>query len=350
MAAAGCQVGKAKEHVRLVFVGSPLLDITSECDQTTLDTYQLRPDNCVRSTGAHDRLFLQLLDSPGRRLDSGGSALNSAKIAKWVLGERGSVSFAGCVGDDDFASLLRRSLQDSGVEPILVSFRGQQTGVCACLLSPGGGRSLVTRHGASALFSADHLQEEAISRRLEAADCIFVVGYFLAHSPDVVRGLAERCTSSQLFSLSLSAEYICREYADILLDILPRVDILVGNEAEIRALAKAAAFEETLTIENCVRAIAKLRSSNSGCRTVVVTRGAEPVILLEENHPLRHFCVPQNVDVVDSVGCGDALAGALLATYVLTGDLGLAVQSGIQAAVKIVQSPGCDPPSGKLCV
>lgn len=76
----------------------------------------------------------------------------------------------------------------------------------------------------------------------------------------------------------------------------------------------------------------------------MVTRGPDPVIVVEGHNPPRLFPVPRDVVVLDSVGCGDALAGAFLAIYVLTKDIHRSIEAGIRAAVEIAKVPGCNPP------
>lgn len=90
-------------------------------------------------------------------------------------------------------------------------------------------------------------------------------------------------------------------------------------------------------------------------RIVVVTRGSDSVLLVKGSGKPSHYPVPAGIRVVDTVGCGDAMAGAFLAVYVLTGDVSKAVKTGILAAVEIVQVSGCNPtkkilyPPGNEC-
>ena len=38
---------------------------------------------------------------------AGGATQNSARVAQWMLGEAGSVTYMGCVGKDEFAAKVR---------------------------------------------------------------------------------------------------------------------------------------------------------------------------------------------------------------------------------------------------
>lgn len=107
-----------------------------------------------------------------------------------------------------------------------------------------------------------------------------------------------------------------------------------------------------LTVEEAVRLIRQLQNSTPAHpRILVVTRGPKPVILVDGLNIQKEFDVPKGIPVVDSVGCGDAMSGAFLASYALNKDADSAVRSGIRAATEILQVAGCDPPlHGGKCV
>ena len=101
------------------------------------------------------------------------------------------------MGEDKSALRLSQELRLWDVEPLFVPVPGASTGTCACLLSSGGERrSLCTRRGAAALFQKDHLR--LLQERISEADALFVVGYLLPHSSDVVLELAEQCRTHQV--------------------------------------------------------------------------------------------------------------------------------------------------------
>lgn len=83
-------------------------------------------------------------------------------------------------------------------------------------------------------------------------------------------------------------------------------------------------------------------------RIVVITRGPSPVLLVNGTEPASFIPVPGGVEVIDSVACGDALAGAFLAVYIQTGDVTQAVKTGIAASVEIAQVRGCNPPKKSI--
>ncbi|GIY41814.1 adenosine kinase [Caerostris darwini] len=334
---------KANKALEMVFVGSPLLDIYTDCEREVLEKYGLKLDGCVRATQKHDALFEKLFMDPRSYLAPGGSALNSARVAKWFAGHKAEVAFAGCVGCDDYEQWTKNQLVAEGVVPLFVKNSKEKTGVCACLMFDGM-RSLCTRLGAAAKFSKEHLYLNNIRDKLKSATCIFVVGYFLGHSPDVVSILAEQCSPDQVFSLSLSSEYICSDHSEALLKVLPRVDVLFGNETEVKAFAQALKRDHITTVEEAIKIVGDLpRIPTFPPRILVVTRGSQSVLVHDGTNEVLVFKVPEDVPVVHSVGCGDALAGAFLANYILTRHLKSSVEVGIQAAVHVLQVQGCNP-------
>ncbi|GIX66542.1 hypothetical protein CEXT_380441 [Caerostris extrusa] len=92
----GNRIGQTTtESVHLLFVGAPLLDISVKCDEETRRYYGLKSDDCILSRKEHDELFQQIFHNPESHLAAGGSAQNAARIAKWKLGTKGEVAFAG---------------------------------------------------------------------------------------------------------------------------------------------------------------------------------------------------------------------------------------------------------------
>ncbi|GFS82778.1 adenosine kinase 1 [Nephila pilipes] len=333
---------EAETEVLLVFVGSPLLDISTRFEEKILEQYDLKIDGCVRAAEKHCALFQDLFLDQDSVLVAGGSAQNSARIAKRTLGSKGEVAFTGCTGCDEYEEWMKNQLRSEGVLPLYVTVPEEKTGVCACMTCDGM-RSMCTRQGAAAKFAKEHLFLEPVNSKLKMANCIFVVGYFLGHSPDVVLNLAELCSPTQVFSLSLSAEYICRDYSEVLLKVMPRVDVLFGNETEVKAFATAVGGPHITTVEEAVKLVSKLqRPATLPSRILIITRGSDPVVVDDGSDHLLFFEVPEDVPVVDSVGCGDALAGAFLATYIRTRDIDSSVRAGIDSAVQILQVHGCD--------
>ncbi|CAL1266071.1 unnamed protein product [Larinioides sclopetarius] len=336
---------ETNDPVRMLFVGAPLLDMVLLVGEETRRQYGLKRDDCILSKEEHNTLFQELFHNPKSRLAAGGSAQNAARIAKWSLEEKGEVAIAGCTGCDDYELWLRSKLHSEDVSPLYVTHPEARTGVCGCLLSDEGERSMVVRQGAAALFRAEHLKTDIIRPYVETSHCVFLEGYFIVHSQDVVFYFAQHRSASQIFSLSLSAEYVCRQHCKALQTVIPKVNILFGNEAEVKALAEAMTGRNDLTVEECMKLIHRLQTSETvESRIFVVTCGSKPLLLVQGGGDNQLFKIKPVEKVVDSVGCGDALAGAFLANYIRTHNVESAIEEGIEAARQILKVTGCEPP------
>lgn len=88
-------------------------------------------------------------------------------------------------------------------------------------------------------------------------------------------------------------------------------------------------------------------------RTVVITQGAEDVLVAFTNKPadFRRFKVAllPEAEIVDTNGAGDSFVGGFLAYKALGKPLDECVSAGIFAATEIIKMSGCAfPPENKM--
>jgi adenosine kinase len=89
---------------------------------------------------------------------------------------------------------------------------------------------------------------------------------------------SERANLNQLFILNLSAPFIAQFFKDPLDQILPYVDILIGNESEAAAYAESHELGIT-DVKEIAEKLATLPKKNTNRqRTVVFTQGTDPTI------------------------------------------------------------------------
>lgn len=77
---------------------------------------------------------------------------------------------------------------------------------------------------------------------------------------------------------NLSAQFICQFFTEPLMNLLPYVDVLYGNETEAAALSSALNFG-TEDLKEIGLKIAQLPKKNSTKRIVIITQGHLPVLL-----------------------------------------------------------------------
>lgn len=111
------------------------------------------------------------------------------------------------------------------------------------------------------------------------------------------------------------------------------VDLVIPNEAEAAAIAPGAGEDPV--------AIAAAVAGTLGCSAVLLTLGEKGALLWEDGATTRYDVHP--VDVVDTVGAGDASCGALAAAWAAGASLVDAARIGNAAGALAVTKAGAEP-------
>ena len=121
-----------------------------------------------------------------------------------------------------------------------------RTGACAVIIS-NHDRSLCTTLRAAEMFTPDHLAKPEIASMLSGAKYFYIEGYFLTHGIESALEIAKAASSrGKTVVLNLSAPFIPQFFKVQLDELLPHVDILIGNESEAAALGEAAGMGVSL--------------------------------------------------------------------------------------------------------
>ena len=128
-----------KQQKCLFMIGNPLLDISVECpDSKVLDKYELQHGQAsLASEKQAPALYNELWDMPGRQAIPGGSALNSARSANYMLKNNGhakQVTYFGSIADDDKGKALEDCLVEEGVNGNFHKCTSDPTGTCAVVV------------------------------------------------------------------------------------------------------------------------------------------------------------------------------------------------------------------------
>ncbi|XP_047031942.1 adenosine kinase-like [Helicoverpa zea] len=324
-------------------VGNPLLDISVSVDNDFLKKYDLNPNDAVMAEKKHWPLYKELVEKFTPTYIAGGSVQNSVRVAQWILKRPKVCTYFGCVGDDEYAQILRSKAEEDGVNVMYQVTDKKPTGTCAVLLTDQGNhRSLCANLAAAQEFTPDHVQKPETMAVIEQAKLIYVSGFFLAVSPETVMILAKKAhEDGKVFAFNISAPFVLEFYKKPLEDILPYVDILFGNDVEMEGFTKffgMATGKVELALE--LAALNKLNPSRG--RVVVMTRGPNNVILARdgttEEVPVTPLAQSQ---IVDTNGAGDAFTGGFLSQVVRGKSFKDCVNCGIYAAGYIIQQSGC---------
>lgn len=68
------------------------------------------------------------------------------------------------------------------------------------------------------------------------------------------------------------------------------------------------------------------------CKNLIVTQGAKGMVLFDEEGGEEYRALPDNINVVDTVGCGDVALAGLVVGYLETGDLVKAIDFATKAS------------------
>lgn len=136
-------------------------------------------------------------------------------------------------------------------------------------------------------------------------------GFFLTVSPESIQKVALHAyENDKMFIMNLSAPFLCEHFRKPMLDALPYVDILFGNEMEVDAFAKANNFNTTDRRRIALKISQMTKRDNRRKRMVVITQGAESVFLARDGVLKEYPVVKLSEEmVVDTNGAGDAFVG-----------------------------------------
>ncbi len=236
----------------------------------------------------------------------GGKGANQA-VAAARLGAR--TMFVGALGDDQFGTEARTALAEEGVDLSgLVTIAATATGVATILVDARGDNAIAVSGGANAVLTGRHVAA-AFDRAAIAAGDVVLVGHEIP--TETARAALAMARASGATTIFNPAPATGLDAA-----ILALADVVTPNEQEAIELQRPANSAGAMLIS----------MGAAGARLSVGTAAVE----------IRAPAVA----VVDSVGAGDTLNGALAAGLAKGLDLESAARRAVVAASLSVQRAG----------
>ncbi len=193
-----------------------------------------------------------------------------------------------CLGTDQEAGLLRKSLERAGVDTSLIQDGNLPSGVALIAVIPSGDNTIIVAPGANSELSLGDQPCAAVHRAK------VVLAQLEVPLPAVLAAAAAKGPDAT-FILNAAPS---RELPEELLQL---TDVLVVNEHEARDIAGTSGSPQ----EAAQVLLARVGS-------VVVTLGAEGALVAEKGIDIRSEpAFP--VEAVDTTGAGDAFCGVLAA-------------------------------------
>jgi fructokinase len=309
----------------LLGLGNAVVDVLAEVPFSFLSREDLLPGSmrlidAVRAQDLASRM-------PAPRLFSGGSAANTCAVAA-MLGAR--VAFLGMVADDAAGAAFRADIGAAGVHYPTPPLAGQApTAQCLVLVTPDGQRTMNTYLGACLDFGVAALDEALIA----GSAITYLEGYLF--DPPAAQDAFHRAAhlaraAGNRVALTLSDAFCVDRHRSAFLDLLPRIDILFANEAEITSLYECDRLED---------AAARARRDVA---LAVLTRSERGSMILSAHETL--YVDPVPAQVVDTTGAGDCYAAGFLTALTRGDGLAACGALGSRAASACIARIGARPP------
>ncbi|HWC81617.1 MAG TPA: carbohydrate kinase family protein [Pseudonocardiaceae bacterium] len=251
----------------------------------------------------------------------GGAAANTAA---WLAAGGADPVLVGRVGEDPAGGQVRAELTAAGVRCALTTDPDARTCCVVVLVDEHGQRSMLPDRGAGARLSPADLPTELLTK----ATHLHLSGYVLLDEtsrPAGIAMLAAARAAGLTTSVDPQSAALIGDPA-WLLAALTGVDLLLPNEAEVRALTGAA---DPAALLDTVGAVA-------------MTMGARGARWMDQQAAIS---VPgQAVTCVDTTGAGDAFNGGLLAAWCAGASRADALGAGVAAASQAIGRLGAHPP------
>ncbi|WIM67130.1 ribokinase [Corynebacterium breve] len=284
---------------KLVVVGSINADLTVKVDR-------------------HPTPGETLLGSGGT-ITAGGKGANQA-VAAAKLGT--PVALVGAVGNDSYAAPATTLLREAGVDLSSVAETDQVTGLAVITVSADGENTIIVAPGANATVTADYVREHR--KLVGAAEIVLLQGEIPAD------GFAEAVRHATGRVVVNLAPVIDVDHAALL-----HADPLLANEHEAGLIL--AQFD----VEAAGPRAMATKLLEVGFPSVVLTLGKAGALVADATGVVE---IPAaTVTAVDSVGAGDAFAGALCHRIIAGDSLVEAAQFASRVGAYAVTKPGAQP-------
>ena len=307
-------------------IGNAIVDVLSRADDSFLGQHGLVKGSMMLIDEARaDTLYAAM--GPGVEISGGSCGNTMAGVASFG----GKGAYIGKVRDDQLGAVFGHDLKATGVSfETAAATSGPATARCLILVTPDAQRTMNTYLGAcSGLGPAD-----IDVARVGSAQVTYVEGYLWdapAAKQAVLKAFDAAHAAGRKVSITLSDSFCVHRYREEFRDLIRnKVDILFGNEAEIKALYEVETFEQALAEARKEAKIAALTRSEKGS---VVIKGSET------------YEVPAApvAKVVDTTGAGDLYAAGFLFGFTHGKPLAECARLGGIAAAEVISHVGARP-------
>jgi sugar/nucleoside kinase (ribokinase family) len=307
-------------------IGNAIVDVISRADDGFLAKHELVKGSMTLIDEARAEALYAAM-GPGVEVSGGSCGNTMAGVASFG----GKGAYVGKVRDDQLGGVFGHDLKATGVSfETPRATAGPATARCLILVTPDAQRTMNTYLGACTGLGPNDIDVA----RVGSAQVTYVEGYLWdapAAKQAVVKAFDAAHAAGRLVSITLSDSFCVDRYREEFRALIrDKVDILFGNEAEIKSLYQVDTFEAALEATRKEAKVAALTRSEKGS---VVVRGSE-------THAVPAASVAK---VIDTTGAGDLYASGFLFGYTHGKPLAECARLGAIAAAEIISHVGARP-------
>ena len=307
-------------------IGNAIVDVIARADDAFLSKHTLTKGSMMLIDEARAETLYGAM-GPGIEVSGGSCGNTMAGVASFG----GKGAYIGKVRNDQLGQVFGHDLRSIGVSfDTAAATSGPSTARCLILVTPDAQRTMNTYLGACTGLGPNDIDTQVVA----AAQVTYVEGY-LWDEPEakkaVLKAFDAAHAAGKLVSITLSDSFCVDRYRDEFRALVrDKIDILFGNEAEIKSLYQVDSFDKALEATRKEAKIAALTRSEKGS---VVIKGGET------------WEVPSApvAKVVDTTGAGDLYASGFLYGFTRGKPLAECARLGGIAAAEIISHVGARP-------
>jgi sugar/nucleoside kinase (ribokinase family) len=307
-------------------IGNAIVDVIARADDAFLARHTLTKGSMMLIDEARAETLYGAM-GPGIEVSGGSCGNTMAGVASFG----GKGAYIGKVRNDQLGSVFGHDLRSIGVSfDTAAATSGPSTARCLILVTPDAQRTMNTYLGACTGLGPNDIDTKVVA----AAQVTYVEGY-LWDEPEakkaVLKAFDTAHAAGRLVSITLSDSFCVGRYRDEFRALVrDKIDILFGNEAEIKSLYQVDSFDKAMEAARKEAKIAALTRSEKGS---VVIKGSET------------WEVPAApvAKVVDTTGAGDLYASGFLYGFTRGKPLAECARLGGLAAAEIISHVGARP-------
>jgi sugar/nucleoside kinase (ribokinase family) len=307
-------------------IGNAIVDVIARADDAFLSRHTLTKGSMMLIDEARAETLYGAM-GPGIEVSGGSCGNTMAGVASFG----GKGAYIGKVRNDQLGQVFGHDLRSIGVSfDTAAATAGPSTARCLILVTPDAQRTMNTYLGACTGLGPSDIDTSVVA----AAQVTYVEGY-LWDEPEakkaVLKAFDTAHAAGKLVSITLSDSFCVDRYRDEFRSLVrDKIDILFGNESEIKSLYQVDSFDKAMEAARKEAKIAALTRSEKGS---VVIKGGET------------YEVPAApvAKVVDTTGAGDLYASGFLYGFTRGKPLAECARLGGVAAAEIISHVGARP-------